>query len=44
MGRSVPLMIGWTVVWFITVALIVARGGKAVEVDAPLKALPAPDA
>lgn len=44
MSRSVPLMVGWTIVWFVIVALIVASGGKAVEADAPLKALPAPDA
>lgn len=44
MSRSVPLMVCWTVVWFIIVMLIVARGDKAVEVDGPLKALPAPDA
>ena len=42
--QSTPLMVGWTVLWFVILAMILARGHDATEKAPTFKALPAPDA
>lgn len=42
--QSTPLMVGWTVLWFVILAMILARGADATEKAAPFKALPTPHA